>query len=506
MWFKRDLRLRDNAALESAIRQTGKTDDRRLLLLYVFEPSLVADQHYDIRHWRFVLESITFLNKQLQDLYPLIKSKINLAVSRDSTNLASDQESGNGMSSDWQVHVFFREVPEVFEAIGRLYQIDQVFSHQETGLRITYDRDIKFANYCLRSGINWHEFSNNGIIRKLKNKKERFGRWTAKMNSPQQHPDFDRFKPVHLDQNWLCKNRGYELPESWNHRDWNFQQGGEDMAHRYMDSFFKDRILNYTQSLSKPLESRQGCSRLSPYLAWGCISTRQVYQTVMLLLQNATSDDKKLVTELDVFLSRLKCQSSFTQQFESNDKIEFTNTNPSAQSVEISTNKEHFQRWASGQTGYPLIDACMRCLIQTGYVNFRMRALLISFLTHHLFQDWKEGAKHLARTFTDFEPGIHYAQMQLQSGMGNFQTVRVYNPVKQSYEHDPEGIFIKQWIPELVNCSERNIHEPWKMSFLQQELSNIIIGKDYPSPVVDVLQSGKEARSKLFNLRKSKVG
>lgn len=490
MWFKRDLRIRDNAALESAIRKTESTDGKRLLLIYVFEPSLIADQHYDIRHWRFVLESLTFLNKQLQLLNPSFESAGNLS---------------DNICNHWCVHIFQREVLEVFEALGQLYHIDQVFSHQETGLRITYDRDLNFAGYCLRSNIRWHEFSNNGIIRKLKNKKERFSQWTAKMNSPQQHPDFGKFKPVHFDENWLQKNSGSKLPANWQQRDRNFQQGGEDMAHRYMDSFFKERILNYTESLSKPLESRKGCSRLSPYLAWGCLSTRQVYQTVMKLLQNATNDDKKLVAELDVFLSRLKCQSSFTQQFESNEKIEFENTNAAAQSLEISADQERFERWSNGQTGYPLIDACMRCLIKTGYVNFRMRALLISFLTHHLFQDWKEGAKHLARTFTDFEPGIHYAQMQLQSGMGNFQTVRVYNPVKQSYEHDPKGIFIKQWIPELADCSEADIHEPWKMSVLQQELSHIVIGKDYPHPVVDVLETGKEARSKLFNLRKSKV-
>ena len=228
MWFKRDLRLRDNAALESAIRKTDSVEGKGLLLIYVLEPSLIADQHYDLRHWRFVLESLTFLNKQLNLLKPLLKS-----------------EGSEG--TDRCIHIFFREVSEVFTALGQLYHIDQVFSHQEPGLRITYDRDLNFADYCLRPNITWHEFSKNGIIRKLKNKKGRFSRWTKKMNSPQRHPDFEKFTASHLDEKWASVNRGDKLPASWKERDQNFQQGGEDIAFRYMDSFLK---LGYTVTRS----------------------------------------------------------------------------------------------------------------------------------------------------------------------------------------------------------------------------------------------------------------
>ncbi len=129
-----------------------------------------------------------------------------------------------------------------------------------------------------------------------------------------------------------------------------------------------------------------------------------------------------------------------------------------------------------------------------------MRALLVSFLTHHLFQDWRQGAFHLARQFTDFEPGIHYSQFQLQIGMfgSERQPIRIYNPVKQSVEHDPEGIFIKTWIPELKNCPIAHIHTPWKISDLEQELYDC---KDYPFPIIDAVKAAAFAKSELYPRR-----
>ena len=130
------------------------------------------------------------------------------------------------------------------------------------------------------------------------------------------------------------------------------------------------------------------------------------------------------------------------------------------------------------------------------------RPRVISFLTLNLDQDWRDGAYHLAQQFLDYEPGIHYPQFQMQAGTTGVNIVRLYNPVKNSQEHDPKGEFIRKWIPELANAPDNSIHEPWKMTPMEQSFCGITIGVDYPYPIIDLQQSSKAARDKIWGHRK----
>jgi deoxyribodipyrimidine photo-lyase len=161
-----------------------------------------------------------------------------------------------------------------------------------------------------------------------------------------------------------------------------------------------------------------------------------------------------------------------------------------------------YTAWAEGKTGYPLVDACMRSLIQRGWVTFRMRAMLVSFASYHLWLDWRQTGYHLARLFTDYEPGIHYSQLQMQSGVTGINAIRIYNPIKQSLDQDPNGEFIRNWVPELQHVSNSWIHQPWLMSKTLQTQAQCMIGCDYPAPIVDHDSAIRAAREKLRLARK----
>ena len=215
------------------------------------------------------------------------------------------------------------------------------------------------------------------------------------------------------------------------------------------------------------------------------------------------NEKKMWQKNLTALSSRLSWRCHFIQKIETQPSIETQCMHPLYESLrEKEFKNDLYDAWKNGQTGYPFIDACMRNLNYNGWITFRMRAMLVSFASYNLWLDWRKTGYHLAQTFTDYEPGIHYSQLQMQSGVTGINTVRIYNPIKQSYDHDPHGIFIKKWVPELKNISETWIHEPWKMDISTQKTTKCIIGRNYPVPIVDHTVSIKNARSRIAEIVK----
>jgi deoxyribodipyrimidine photo-lyase len=189
------------------------------------------------------------------------------------------------------------------------------------------------------------------------------------------------------------------------------------------------------------------------------------------------------------------------QKLEDEPRLEFENLHAAYHDLRPSApDREKLDAWANGETGLPFVDACMRALQATGWMNFRMRAMLMAVASYHLWLDWRQPGEHLARLFTDYEPGIHWPQVQMQSGTTGINTVRIYNPIKQGHDQDPDGLFIRRWLPELRQVPDAFLHEPWSW-----EDAGRVLGKAYPFPIIDHLAAAKEARQKVWAVRRGRA-
>jgi deoxyribodipyrimidine photo-lyase len=279
------------------------------------------------------------------------------------------------------------------------------------------------------------------------------------------------------------------------------QKGGRSEALKILSSFLSHRGHHYTKKMSSPVTAFDSCSRLSPHLAFGTISIREVFQVAEKEKGSRAasfgSSSKLWNRSLRSFSSRLRWHCHFIQKLEDEPRIEYENMHSVYDTIrQDRINQRHFEAWKKGQTGFPMIDACMRALIATGWLNFRMRAMLVSFASYHLWLNWQKPAIYLASLFTDYEPGIHYSQIQMQSGTTGINSVRIYNPIKQGIDHDPEGAFILKWIPELSGINIKYIHKPWECPEPIYE---------YTLPIVDEKSARQAATKNLYTLRHSSI-
>ncbi len=486
VWFKRDLRVGDHAPLVEAARAGP------MLALYVVEPSLLAQPETDASHWRFIAESLGDLRAHLQAL---------------------------------GARLFIRtgEVVDVLQRLRRRLPFSQLLAHEETGNALTFARDRAVARFCRSHGVAFIERWQNGVQRPLRSRDGWARVFTERMGAPTVPPpaaiddaarlvDGDPFGDDHGDGALpfpeVIGLGPTTKPEA--------QRGGEREARATLKSFLADRGVDYRTAMSSPLSAAHACSRLSPHLAYGTLSLRQAFVATARAIAHApspamadprarsSSPALRRALSLRSFQSRLFWQSHFMQKLESDTRLEFEDQHPGLAGLREQTpfDEHRFSSWCRGETGMPLVDACMRMLLQTGWLNFRMRAMLVSVSSYHLWLPWRRPALHLAKHFLDFEPGIHFSQVQMQSGTTGTNTLRIYSPLRQARVQDPSGVFIRRWLPELAAVPDAFIHAPHTMPPLVQQACGVVIGRHYPAPVVDEAEGLAFARARITAARR----
>jgi len=464
VWFKRDLRVRDHAPLAAAAACDAAAG------LFVVEPEWLASPECDGQHVAFARECVGSLRESLQRLgLPLV--------------------------------VRVGAMPDVLQALRQETGFTHLFSHEETGPLWSYARDRRVAQWCCAQGVAWQEFPQTGVVRRLRGRAGWAGRWQARMDAPQvAAPASARALPLgpeSLGGFPTLRELGLATPRP-------LPPAGEVAAQAVLDDFLHRRGRHYRLDLSSPLSAESGCSRLSAHLAFGTLSMRQVHQATEARIASlsrsmgregdaggATRTDpdaaeaRRFAWHLRGFSGRLRWHCHFMQKLEDEPEIEVRNFARSADGLREESfdpgrpeHRERFDAWREGRTGFPMVDACMRQLVATGWLNFRMRAMLVSFAAYHLWLHWREPGLHLARQFLDFEPGIHWSQMQMQSGTTGINTLRIYSPAKQAADHDPTGEYVRRWVPEWGTPA-------------------------YPRPIVDEKRAVATAKDRLYGLRKT---
>ncbi len=473
-WHKHDFRLFDNQALNTAI-ELAKTNNTFFVPILGMETNLVENPETAYEHSLF--QQFGYFSS----IIPLYQNYIHHGITPV---------------------LFNNSVIELLEKMKGLWKITHLVSYQEHGTSGTWKRDKQVAKFCKINNIKWVELPPSSIKRGTLNRDERDKIFKSYVNSKVLPvPKFEAESQVNtspIDEAFSVSNSiifaEFSKKKLEIQNQFSLAEVSEKEALQTLQSFTKTRSKYYRGGISSPNSALIHGSRLSQFLTFGSLSLRFVYHYFWKEIKQ--SNDSKIRSGILAAIQRLHWREHFIQRLETEASMPDKAINKDFNEIIYSNSPEFFEKFKTGNTGEVLVDACIRCLLKTGFVNFRMRAMLISYAIFGLDLDWRQVGRFLATVFLDYEPGIHWSQVQMQSGITGINVIRVYSPRKQLLDQDPECVFVKKWLPELAEIDPEIIKQYPKIS-----LFDVTDGK-YPNPAVDFKQASKVNKFKTFGVRK----
>ncbi len=430
-WIRKDFRLHDNPALHAALREADG-----VVPVFVFEPGVLHAPDLSAFHVAAWMDALDALRAALRP-------------------------------SGGEVLILHGEAPEVFARLHAALGFDSIHSNAVTGTAATRSREAAVAEWCRRAGVAWQQAPQHGVPRG-EAASPGDARWRAGMQAPPlPTPDAALLARLHLPPRPaapgsydapLLRTLGFTLSPAMRATR---QPVSEPEAQATLHSFLGSRAPGYKGGLGTPLDAEAHGSRLSVHLAWGTTTARAVYHATRLRLAELPPPPAGQAAAwrraLRRFRRRLAWRDAALQAFESRPDLEFFPLQRAYEALPARDDADLLDAWLSGYTGFPLVDAAMRCARTTGFLGFRLRALVTSVACHALRLDWRAIAPPLARLWADYEPAIHFSQLQMQAGFTPRQALRLYDPARQLTLYDPGAQFVKKWVPELARYAPADI-------------------------------------------------
>lgn len=452
-WFRRDLRAFDNAGLHAAL-----TSSDAVHCVFVFDREILdaLDEKAD-RRVEFIWESVVALQAELRAL-------------------------------GGELHVLYGRARELIVEFASSLDVEAVFTNHDYEPAANA-RDAQVCDALQKKGIAFETRKDHVIFEKdevLTQSGKFFSVFTPYKNAWHKKVESFYVKPYPIaahKKRFAPTQSPASIPplESMgfsrtNLRDMKFPLGASGAEKLFNE--FCERMDRYEETRNFP--SVKGPSYLSTHLRFGTVSIRTLAREAWSRMQEGSRG-------AEVWLSELIWRDFYAHILHHNPRVVTQSFKPEYDGIRWRKDAVHFAAWCEGKTGYPIVDAAMRQLNQTGYMHNRLRMVAASFLVKDLLIDWRWGEKYFAEKLNDFDLSANNGgwQWAASSGCDAQPYFRIFNPISQSEKFDADGAFIRKYVPEVAKLSNKDIHAPWLVSPIEQTARSFIPGRDYPPPIVD---------------------